>query len=204
MSLCLIAACAVPEAERADVRATAAVPDTAHPWRKPRDRIDSILPMEEYLRRFRRGLTEPARLEGGEATRDALARTFLAAVAHRDTGAFGHLLVSREEFAWLVFPDHLYSRPPYELDPEVFWMRLSSGNAKGLRRTLQRLGAQQLTFQALDCRRDTLQITRGPVRIWSSCGIRFRAGDSVVKRRLFGSMVERDGRVKLMSFANDF
>jgi hypothetical protein len=160
--------------------------------------------MPEYLRRFREGLAQPAQFQGGAASRAALARRFLAAVSARDTATFAALVISRAEFAWLVFPHHLYAAPPYQLDPAIFWMQLTAGSAKGLSRTLERLGGKELGFQTLDCRRDTLQVRGGPIRVWSPCGVRYREGDSLRSRRLFGSIVEREGRFKLLSFANDF
>jgi hypothetical protein len=200
----LAAACTRTEPDAGETPAATAAVDTARPWRQPGDKIDSILPMPEYLRRFREGLTEPATFSGGEASRDALALRFLSAVSARDSASLGSLVISRAEFAWLVFPHHIYASPPYELDPAIFWMQLTAGSAKGAHRILDRLGGKALTFQALDCRRDTLQVKRGPIRVWSSCGVRYREGDRVLTRRLFGSIVELDGRVKLMSFANDF
>lgn len=178
--------------------------DPARPWRKPGDKVDSILPMPEYLRRFREGLVEPTRLAGGAGSREELARRFLAAVSARDTAALAALAVTRAEFAWLVFPDHIYSSPPYELDPEIFWMQLTAGSAKGLHRTLERYGGARLALVAVACDRDTLQIRSGPMRVWSNCSVRYRAGNTIENRPLFGSVVERDGRVKLLSFANDF
>lgn len=181
-----------------------AVADTAHPGRQPGDKIDSILPMPEYLRRFRQGLTEPTRLEGGATTRETLARDFLAAVAAQDSGAIGRLLVSRAEFAWLVFPQHIYSEPPYALDPAIFWMRLGQESDKGLQRTLQLYGTHTLGFRSLQCQRDTVQLKPGPAALWSSCKLTYRNGSKVETHRLFGSMLERDGRVKLLSLANEF
>ena len=200
----LAAACARTESERSGAPAAIAPGDTARPWRQPGDRIDSILPMPEYLRRFRRGLTEPVKFQGGETSRDALARRFLSAVSDRDTATLADLVISRAEFAWLVFPHHIYAGPPYELDPEIVWMQLTAGSAKGLSRTFERLGETPLAFQDLTCLRDTVQVSSGPVEAWTSCGVRYRAGDSVLTRRLFGSIIERDGRAKLLSFANDF
>jgi hypothetical protein len=200
----LAGACARTEAEPAGSPAGAALADSARPWRKAGDRIDSILPMAEYLGRFRAGLDQPAGFSGGETSREALARRFLAAVAARDTAALAALAVSREEFAWLIFPHHLYAEPPYQLDPAIFWMQLTGASAKGLGQTLGRFGGLPLGFRALDCSRDTVQIRGGPIAVWSPCGIRFRAGDRVETRRLFGAMVEREGGYKLLSFANDF
>lgn len=184
--------------------ATTAAADTARPWRRPGDKIDSILPMPEYLRRFRQGLVEPTRLTGGAPNQEELARRFLAAVSARDSAAFADLAVARGEFAWLVFPHHIYHNPPYELDPAIFWMRLTAGSARGLGATLERYGGERLTLLGQSCRRDTTQIKSGPVRIWAACELHFRAGDIVLTRRLFGSVVERDGRLKLLSLANGF
>jgi hypothetical protein len=199
----LAAACARSDAQRGDAQAAVVSADTAHPWRKPGDRVDSILPMDEHLRRFRTGLAQPVRFEGGAPGREALARRFLAAVSAQDTASLARLLLSPAEFAWLVFPDHIYSRPPYELDPAIFWLQLRVESEKGLGRTLRRFGGEPLRFMALSCHPDTVQV-RIPVRLWSACSLRYRAGDSVMIRRLFGSMVERDGQVKLVSFASEF
>ncbi len=191
-------------AERAEPPVRTAAVDTAQPWRKPGDKIDSILPMEEYLRRFRTGLAEPAGLTGGDTSPERLARRFLAAVAARDTAAFEDLVVTRAEFAWLVFPHHFYAGPPYDLDPEIFWLQLTAGSSKGLDRTLQRYGGVPLTFLGLTCRPDTMQIRTGPVTLSGPCNLRFRARDSVEARRLFGSIVVRNGVAKLLSLANDY
>jgi hypothetical protein len=94
VSLCLAAACARSDAQRSAAQATVASADTVYPWRQPGDKVDSILPMEEYLRRFRAGLTEPVRFEDGAMGRNALARRFLGAVSARDTAELGRLLLS--------------------------------------------------------------------------------------------------------------
>ncbi len=196
----MIAACA-----RTDTASRAAVAaDTAHPWRKPGDKVDSLLSMTEYLARFRAGLTEPARLTGGETSRDGLARRYLEAVSRRDTVALLGMLVSRAEYAWLVYPDHLYSRAPYELDPSVAWLQLGDENGKGLSRVLQRYGGRPLEFRQLACARDTLQVVTGPDTLWGGCRLTYRTGDSTLTRTLFGSIVQRDGRMKFLSYHSEF
>lgn len=181
----------------------AGLAESARAWRRSGDKIDSILPMPEYLRRFRSGLPEARALSGGARSREDLARRFLSAVNRRDNREFGALVLSRAEFAWLVFPSHLYHDPPYELDPEIFWMQIRLSSGKGLSRTLERLGGHRLAFERLDCRPDTRQVRRGPVRIWSNCSLQFMDGETRLRRRLFGAIVELDGRYKLMSFSSD-
>ncbi|MES2124175.1 MAG: hypothetical protein V4503_05750 [Gemmatimonadota bacterium] len=173
-------------------------------YRKPGDTIDSILPMAEYLRRFRAGLDTSRALQGGEATETDLARQFLAAVSRRDTSALAALVVTRAEFGWLIFPDHRYAEQPYALDPALFWGQLTNVNARGIQRVLARHGGEPLTFHGMTCEADTLQMLRGPARIVGPCRVEYQAGDSLLTRQLFGSLVLRDGRVKLLSYANDF
>jgi hypothetical protein len=166
--------------------------------------IDSILPMAEYQRRFREGLSEVSALEGGAESPDGLARRFLAAVRARDTAALRAMVLSRAEFAWLLFPDHRYSEPPYELDPAIYWMQVTAESGKGLERVLQRYGGMPLTLQRLDCSADTLQMLRGPTSLLGPCTVRYRTADSTITRRLFGSVLVRDGRAKFVSYANEF
>lgn len=198
--LALLACTSDPDAQATEL----AVADSATPWRKPGDIVDSILPVAEYLARFRSGLTEPTALDGGATSREALAEQFLRDVARRDTASLRRLLVTRAEFAWLIFPDHRYAESPYELDPTIFWMQMTAESGKGLERVLMRYGGAPLRLQAMTCVADTLQMRRGPTTIWGPCEVTYRTSDSTLTRQLFGSMVERNGRVKLMSYANDF
>ena len=182
--------------------------DSARPWRKPGDKIDSILPMPEYLRRFREGLVEPARFADGADSGESLTQEFLAGVSRGDTAALGRLVVTRAEFAWLVFPEHRYAVPPYELDPAVFWMQLQAGSQTGFHRLLKYYGGKPLSFLGLRCERDTLQIIGPQPVIWTPCQVRYRVsydtGDSTFTKRLFGSIVIRDGRAKFLTYSNDF
>jgi len=184
--------------------APVAAADSTRPWAQPGDVIDSILPMAEYQRRFREGLVEVKVLEGGAESPEALARGFLAAISARDTAALRRMVLSRAEFAWLLFPDHRYSEPPYELDPAIFWMQVTAENGKGLERVLQRYGGSPITLQRLECTADTLQMLRGPTTLLGPCTVRYRTADSTISRRLFGSVIARDGRVKFVSYANEF
>lgn len=192
---CALAACGTPEATAFDAE---------RPWRQSGDVVDSILPMEEYERRFREELPRTASLENGIPALDMLAGRFLEAVGNRDSLALGRLMVSRAEFAWLVFPQHRYRLPPYELDPGILWMQMTAASAKGLARVMERHGGQRLALRDLRCEPDTLQFAPGPLRAWSGCTLDYQAGDSLLSRRLFGTVVEHHGTFKLLGYANDF
>lgn len=190
----------------ADAGQTADAPvDPERPWRQEGDAIDSIFPMEVMLARFRESVPEVTQLQGGAADREALARTFLSAVAAGDSTTLTGLLVTRSEYAWVVFPEHLYAKPPYELDPAIHWLQVQASSAKGMARVLERYGNRALAFESLACDTDTLQFPGSTsIQAAAPCTITYRGNDSTLTRRLFGTIIERDGVAKFLGYANEF
>ena len=85
-----------------------------------------------------------------------------------------------------------------ELPPELAWFRLDQENRIAMRRVLRELSGSDLRGAELHCPQPaTLQ---GQNRIHAGCVVRLPVGEM----RLFGSLVERDGVVKVLSWANDF
>ncbi|MCC7002704.1 MAG: hypothetical protein IT357_11165 [Gemmatimonadaceae bacterium] len=165
--------------------------------------IDSALPIDTLLRRFRATLVDtPTTLVGGTSSRAALARQLLTALATRDPASVRRLVLSRAEFAWLYYPHTKFTAPPYELGPELVWIPLIGASEKGAGRLLERLGGRTLRYERLLC--PDSSVVEGPNRITTGCAVRFSIADSAaVELRLFSSFVERDGRVKVLSYAND-
>jgi hypothetical protein len=166
--------------------------------------IDSILPMEEQIRRFRLGIDSVSSFSGGSPSRVQLVRAFVSALEARDSAVFASLALTRAEFAWLYFPSHPYARPPYEMPPGLFWLQVASGSERGIARLLTRLGGKPLGYRGLICR-DTARAAHGDIAITDSCRVVISAesgGPDTV--RMFGSIAERDGRFKFVSYANEF
>jgi hypothetical protein len=178
--------------------------DAERPWRQPGDAIDSVFPMEVMLARFRESLPEATQLTGRAGDRETLVRTFIDAVAAGDSTTLTGLLVNRSEYAWLIYPEHLYAKPPYDLDPAIHWLQVQASSSKGLARVLERYGKRPLEFRSLACDVDTLQFTAGVTKAWAPCTVTFRGNDSTLTRRLFGTIVERDGVAKFLGYANEF
>ncbi len=174
------------------------------PWRQTGDVIDSLVPMEELLARFRRSTIPVDTLAGGTGSIDSLAESIFAAVAQRDSIALAGLRVSTSEFAWLLAGNHVYTRTPYDLDPALLWLQISAGSDKGQRRLLERLGGKPLSLISTICRTDTLQFTGNAVKAWSDCQVRWQDGPAESTGRLFGTVVERDGRFKVLGYGNDY
>lgn len=165
--------------------------------------IDSALPPEEELRRFRADIQEePVALAGGTRSRDALGREFARALARADSTALRRMLLTRAEFAYLVYPSSPYTRPPYRQPPWLVWMQLEQESEKGLRRLLARRAGRPLRYAGVSCAGEPE--TAGASRLWRQCVIRrARAPGDTVAEQLFGVIVEHDGRFKLASYGNE-
>lgn len=182
------AACGSPEA-RADL------PDSGRV-------VDSIIPREEAVRRFRAGLTPVDSLVGGGQSRDALVKAFIRALGEADTAALAGLTVSRAEFAYLYYPTAAEGRPPYDLEPGLMWFMLSQRSNSGVRKALQRYGGSGMTLVDYDCGKGELR--EGENTIAGPCSVRWtdRLGDTV-DARLFSKILERGGRTKFLSYVGD-
>jgi len=165
--------------------------------------VDSARTIEEELRRFRATLTEePTALEHGERSRDALIRRFVRALETSDTAALLALHLTRAEFAYLYYPFTQYTRPPYELSPALLWFLIEQNSEKGLVRLLRRYGGRPLGYVGYLC--EQAPQLEGANHLWHECRIRRKvASGELIEERLFGSIMERDGRYKFVSYAND-
>jgi len=175
----------------------------ASPDRKPATVVDSALPMDVEMARFRKGLENPRALETGAGSRDALVRDVVEALASQDTMAFEDLAVDRAAWAWLYYPASKTAQPPYELPPGLAWFQLQEANRKGVLRALRRLGGHELELAGYSC--DPKPTVEGDNRIWIGCELDLGVdGKDPVPVRLFSSILERDGRFAVLSYQNDY
>lgn len=165
--------------------------------------VDSALPIDTLLARFRATIPDtPVRLAGGESSPERLTRALLDALAAQDTATIRRLVVNRAEFAWLYYPHTRYTRPPYELGPELLWIQVNENSEKGIVRLLRRYGGSPLRLVALACADST--VTEGPNTLLGPCQVTFAPADSSARTmRVFGSILRRDGLHKFVSYTND-
>jgi hypothetical protein len=163
--------------------------------------VDSLLPREEALRRFRAGLPPVDSLLGGAASRDELVASFMQALGAGDTTAIVELAVTRPEFAYLYYPTAARGRPPYDLEPGLMWFMLFEQSNQGIRRALQVYGGTPMRLLDYNCGAGWLE--EGENRISGPCVVRWRAesGDTV-SARLLSQILERGGRFKVLSYSN--
>lgn len=165
--------------------------------------VDSIHPIEVELARFQTAAGPPVgALAAGAPSREELVRRFVRGVETRDTALLASLLISRAEFAYLYYPGTPYTRPPYRQAPGLVWFRMAAQSQRGLHRILARDGGRPLGYAGHRCggrpRRE------GANRIWTACSVEVRRGGERGARRLFGSIVEREGRFKFLSYASEY
>jgi hypothetical protein len=168
---------------------------------RPAGVVDSVVPRTVALSRFRAGLDSVDALQGGAPSRDALVRAFVTALERSDTAAFQALLMSRAEFAWVYYPTNPQGLPPYDLSPELYWFLVDGRSRTGIARALEERGGRRLHVTGHTC--DPTPSVEGRNRIYGPCVVRrVQAPGDTVAERLFGPIIERDGRFKFVSFAN--
>lgn len=167
-----------------------------------RGSVDSILPMATMIARFqadRRAVTSL----GPDAARSRaeLVARVVAAVADSNTAALHALTMNAAEFGYLYFPTSIYAREPYAQPPEVTWLLLDQNSRKGLLRLLREYGGKPLRAEGHRCTGEPG--VEGMNRIHEHCTVQLRNEDGTIRDvRLFGSIIEREGRFKLMSVSN--
>lgn len=167
--------------------------------------VDSILPVAEELRRFRASLPgdSAASLSGGSASREALVRRFVRALSANDTAELRTMAVRGREFADLYYPESPYTHAPYRQSPALAWSLIQNPSTSGLTRLIRRLGGQPMTYVSHRC--EPAAVHEGRNTRYTGCLLRVvdGRGDTVTKR-YFGSILERDGRFKFLSYTNQF
>ncbi len=164
--------------------------------------VDSILPIDEHLRRFRATLTEqPDTLRHASVSIDSLVRRWGKAVSAMDTAALNAMTLDRAEFAWLYYPGSKLSKPPYEAPPELLWEQVLANSDGGARQLFARFGGKPFVIERVNCPAPS-DTTESSV-VYSECRVRVRPGNGrSVEDRLFGSIVEHRGRFKFLGYAN--
>ncbi len=167
--------------------------------------IDSILPVEEALRRFRLavGGSPVIALAGGSASRDKLVHRFMNALVAGDSIELREMAVDAREFADLIYPESPSTKPPYQQDPALVWRSIQNPSASGFKRLVKRAGGVPVKLAKYAC--DSRPTTQGKNTLWSGCLLSLvgEQGDTST-HRFFGSIVERDGQFKFMSYRNEF
>ncbi|HZM28818.1 MAG TPA: hypothetical protein VFB89_15825 [Gemmatimonadales bacterium] len=163
--------------------------------------VDSFIPRDEALRRFRRGLPPTNGLSHGMASRESLVRAFVRALERRDSTTLRQLVLSRAEFAYLYYPSAPQGLPPYDMNADLMWFMLSIQSEKGMHRALNERGGSPLYVVGTRC--NEKPDTQGENTLWGPCVLRrIEAPGDTLDERLFGPIIERQGSYKFLTYAN--
>jgi hypothetical protein len=160
--------------------------------------VDSVFPPAEEKRRF---LAEVGRttdtLRYAERSRDALIARWAARVAAQDTVALERMALDLIEFGSLYWETSRFARDPYFLKPQTAWFQISANSQHDLHTLLRDFGGHPLRLTATEC---PPPVTEGANRLHERCRVRLQ-GDTA-SYQLFGTIIERQGRFKFVSYAN--
>ena len=164
--------------------------------------IDSALPREVEIQRFRVGLLEVSELSNGFPSRNALVDAFVKRLAARDTVKLGELALTKSEFAWIYYPSSPIGKPPYDLSPALMYFQFDGNNRKGFVHLLGERGGKDLKVVGFSCASPEKQDRN---TVYSQCVFkRLQAPGDTLAELLFGGIIERNGKFKLLNFANKF
>lgn len=167
--------------------------------------VDSILPIDEEIRRFKAavGGREVAALQDASPSRDALVRRIVADVANGDSLDLARAAITPREFIDLVYPTSPYTHAPYRQAPGLVWMSIANHSQSGYTRLVRRRGGVGLALASYAC--DERPEIQGENRLWSKCVLRLVGPErDTTTQRWFGTILERAGRFKLIGYANQF
>ena len=165
-------------------------------------RVDETLtPREARVQGFQTGLPETRTLADGVPSRDSLIAIVAHGIETRDTAALRRLAITKAEFAWLVYPTSAQGLPPYDLEPQAYWEMLFLHSNGGITKALEAYGGAPLRVLSYDC--GTGESVEGENRLVGPCLVRrVTPGGDTVQEALLAQLIERNGRWKVMSYAN--
>jgi hypothetical protein len=133
---------------------------------------------------------------------DSLARAVLTAIERRDIDALQALAIDRAEFADHVWPELPAARPERNLSVGYVWGDLNQKSNVTLKHTLSAHGGTHYELDSIRFLGDSTSYDRFVVHRESELTVKDSSG-TARQIRLFGSVLEKDGRYKVFSYVID-
>lgn len=133
---------------------------------------------------------------------EAAAREALALIEAGDAGRLSRLALSEAEFRAAVYPRLPASRPERNTSADFVWDRLHQRSRSALAYTLERYRGRRFEVVAVDFVGESTDY--GPFQVHRETVLTVEAPDGGRGTlRIFGSMLEQDGRYKIFSYVTD-
>ena len=133
---------------------------------------------------------------------EALSRAVLAALERRDADTLRTLAISKDEFTEQVWPELPAARPERNLNASFVWGDLNQKSNIMLRDTLTTNGGK--TYALVSVRFLGEMTQYASYRVHREGELRVKDVDGTERDlRVFGSVIEKDGRYKVFSYVVD-
>ncbi len=143
----------------------------------------------------------PRSISGGEDSRDDLARAALDALARRDADALHALRINRAEYEHILWPEFEKTQSERStLKWDFHWMLLDSKSNAGVRDSLSDFGGQPLELLEVIPTQGIREYDGFRVHRKVELRVRRTTDGHEEQIRAFGSVIEQDGRFKILSF----
>lgn len=196
VTLCVALVNSGAKSRSAEVSGTKAAPQASAPVESPKVDVDPFLPASSAPRP-----KGPRHLANAYTSAEALAKHFLAALASKDTESIKLLRLTKQEFCDYVWPDLPSSRLP-NVSCDWAWDQATLNSLSGLTEMLARHENKKYEFLSLRFAKGTETYPSYKVHKETWLRVRDETGKES-ELRLFGSMLEMDGKFKLFSFVID-
>jgi len=143
----------------------------------------------------------PRYLAHAAASPEMLSRDFLAALAISDVPALKRARITKDEFTWYVWPELPASRLP-NVTSEFAWSQATLNSLSGLGGLLNQYSGRRFEFVRIRFAGGARDHSSYRVHYDSRLTVRDESGEEF-EVKLFGSMLEMDGRFKLFSHVID-
>jgi len=143
----------------------------------------------------------PRTLANAQVSAEALSRNFLKALASKDMESIKALRLTKDEFCQYVFPELPSSKMP-NVTCDFVWQQATLKSLSGLSEMYPEHQGKKYQFVALRFEKGTDSYPTYKVHKETHLMVKDETGKQQ-ELRLFGSILEMDGRYKLISFVID-
>jgi hypothetical protein len=88
------------------------------------------------------------------------------------------------------------------MSPALLWFLSMQESEKGIGRLLERRGGEPLGYVSHRCAPEPR--LEGRNRLWDHCTVTLRGEGGTKAERLFGTIIEREGQFKFVSYGNEY
>ena len=144
----------------------------------------------------------PSALSNSHGSSESLARAVLSALEKRDVNALNTLALNEQEFRDHVWSELPAARPERNLPISFVWGDLHQKSDTNLRQTIAKYGGNSYELVSIRFVRGSTDYRSYRVHRESEVTVTDREGRKQ-DLRLFGSVLEKDGRFKVFSYVVD-